>query len=413
MFENIFISNNKRFAIIRQSGSDQKTCCSARALALPLPAVIIAFDAKRYFNNATGLGFYSRTLVDGLRRLYPEHQYLLYTPYNRGKLAINTDGIRLPDSWMGRTFHPLWRNRGITRQLKRDGVQVFHGLSHELPQGLTRAGIRSVVSVHDLIFMRYPELYPTIDRYFYEKKYRQAAKDADVIVAISEQTRTDLQAFFQIPPERVRVIGQACDNIFERLSLRHLPDPLALPVPAGITLPEQPFLMAVGSLTPRKNLHRLLRALELLQLRGYVIPLVAVGSGKSDYAVLLVEQARRARLSVTWINQHLPSEALAGLYRRAAGLVYPSIFEGFGIPVLEAMTVGIPVLTTRGGCFEEVGGAAALYASPEEPEEMAEQILRIMDPVLRQELAPRMSEQIQKFSPERICAEWMKAYGST
>ncbi|MCC7465695.1 MAG: glycosyltransferase family 4 protein [Saprospiraceae bacterium] len=372
--------------------------------------MIIAFDAKRYFNNATGLGFYSRTLVDGLRRLYPEHQYLLYTPYNRGNLATNTDGIRFPDSWIGRTFHPLWRSKGITRQLKRDGVQVFHGLSHELPQGLRRAGIRAVVSVHDLIFMRYPELYPAIDRYFYEKKYRKAAKEADVVVAISEQTRADLHTYFQIPPERVRVIGQACDSVFERLSLRHLPAPRALPVPAGISLPEQPFLMAVGSLTPRKNLHRLLQALELLQQRGYDIPLVAVGSGKSDYAGSLVEQARKAGLHVTWISRHLPSEVLAVLYRRAAGLVYPSIFEGFGIPVLEAMTVGIPVLTTRGGCFEEVGGAAALYASPDDPEEMADQILKLMDPARRLELSPLMNEQIQKFSPEKICAAWMKTY---
>ncbi len=351
--------------------------------------------------------------MDGLRRLYPEHQYLLYTPYNRGNLSANTDGIRLPDSWIGRTFHPLWRSRGITRQLKRDGVQVFHGLSHELPQGLRRTGIRSVVSVHDLIFMRYPELYPTVDRFFYEKKYRTAIKEANVVVAISEQTRADLYTYFKIPPEQVRVIGQACDSVFERLSLRHLPDSLALPVPAGISLPERPFLMAVGSLTPRKNLHSLLRALELLQFRGYDIPLVAVGSGKNDYTASLLEQARKARLSVTWINRHLPSEALAGLYRRAAGLVYPSIFEGFGIPVLEAMTVGIPVLTTRGGCFEEVGGSAALYASPDAPEEIADQMIKLMDPALRQELSPLMSEQIQKFSPEKICAAWIKTYSST
>lgn len=372
--------------------------------------MIIAFDAKRYFNNATGLGFYSRTLLEGLRRLYPEHQYLLYTPYNRNQLGANTDGIRLPDTWMGRTFHPIWRSRGITRQLRRDKVQVYHGLSHELPQGLRRAGIRSVVSMHDLIFMRYPELYPGIDRYFYEKKYRRAALEADIVVAISEQTRADLHTYFQIPPERVKVIGQACDAVFERLSLRHLPDTLALPVVPGISLPEEPFLISVGSLTRRKNWHGLLQALVLLQEKGYDIPLVAVGSGKGAYVNELREQAQKARLLVTWISQHVPSDALAGLYRRAAGLVYPSVFEGFGIPILEAMTIGIPVLTTRGGCFQEVGGDAALYAAPDQPEEMATQILRLLDPALTQELSPKMARQIQLFAPERICASWIETY---
>jgi glycosyltransferase involved in cell wall biosynthesis len=377
-----------------------------------LHPVIIAFDAKRYFNNSTGLGFYSRTLVEGLRRYYPEHQYLLYTPYNRGRLAAIDDGIRLPDSWLGRAFHPLWRSRGLTRQLKKDGVQVFHGLSHELPHGLRNAGIRSVVSVHDLIFMRHPELYPGIDRYFYEKKYRRAALEADVVVAISEQTRADLHHFFGIPEDKIEVIGQACDAVFERLSLRHLPDPLALPVPDEFSLPEDPFLISVGSLIPRKNWHQLICALELLKQGGHDIPLVAVGSGKSAYASGLEEQASRAGLRVHWIRRHLPTESLAGLYRRAAAMVYPSVFEGFGIPILEAMTVGIPVLTTRGGCFEEVGGPAALYASPDQPEEIAAQILQLLRPEVRASLMPAMAKQAAAFAPEKICATWMQCYTS-
>ena len=168
----------------------------------------IAFDAKRYFNNATGLGFYSRTLLEGMRRFYPENRYLLYTPYNKGHWAASDDGIRLPDSWLGRAFHPLWRSRGITSQLKRDGVEVFHGLSHELPLGLHRSGIRSVVTVHDLIFLRYPNLYPVVDRFFYEQKYRRAAKEADQVVAISTQTRADLEEYFNIPAEKVHAASK-------------------------------------------------------------------------------------------------------------------------------------------------------------------------------------------------------------
>ncbi len=370
----------------------------------------IAFDAKRYFNNATGLGFYSRTLLEGLRRFYPEHRYLLYTPYNRGHWNSPELEMRLPDSGLGRTFHPLWRSYGIIRQLKRDKVDVFHGLSHELPSGLRQAGIPSVVTMHDLIFMRYPELYPAADRFFYEKKYRRAAEAADKVVAISVQTRTDLETYFKIPVEKVQVIGQSCDAAFERLSLRKTPDRLALPLPEGIDIPAKDYLIAVGSLTQRKNWHRLLVALFLLKIKGLELPLVAVGSGKSDYAKGLRLQAEKLGLQVYWLDRFVTTEELALLYRRAAALVYPSVFEGFGIPILEAMTVGIPVVTTRGGCFEEVGGPAALYADTNNAEDLALQISRVFDNTVRSNLLEKMPGQIELFSPERICGEWMGVY---
>jgi len=378
--------------------------------SITAPALTIAFDAKRYFNNATGLGFYSRTLLEGFRRFFPEHQYLLYTPCNRGQLALSEDGIRLPDSWLGRTFHPLWRSRGITGQLKRDGVEVFHGLSHELPTGLRRAGIRSVVTVHDLIFLRYPDLYPPVDRFFYNQKYRRAAKQADVVVAISEQTRADLVEYFNIPAQNIQVIGQSCDPVFERLSLWHMPDQLAMPLAEAAGLPGSDYLISVGSLTPRKNWHTLLDALFLLKNQGLHVPLVAVGSGKNSYAESLRAQSKRLGLQVYWLDQYVPTQELVLLYRRAIALVYPSIFEGFGIPILEAMTVGIPVVTSHDGCFAEVGGSAALYADPNVAADLATQISRVLDASVRAELISKMPAQIAPFSPEKICAAWMDVY---
>ena len=370
----------------------------------------IAFDAKRYFNNDTGLGFYSRTLLAGMRRFYPEHRYLLYTPYNRGQWGKPNDEIKLPDSWLGKMFHPHWRSKGITRQLQRDQVEVFHGLSHELPTGLHQAGIRSIVTMHDLIFMRFPELYPATDRFFYEKKYRRAAEEADCVVAISAQTRDDLEEFFQIPIQKVRVIGQSCDAAFEQLSLRSQPDRFSLPLPEGIDLPAADYIISVGSLTPRKNWHTLLDALFLLKNQGLDLPLVAVGTGKGAYAERLRAEAKRLGLQVYWLSQYVSTQELAFLYRRAAALVYPSVFEGFGIPILEAMTVGIPVVTTRGGCFEEVGGSAALYADPHNAANLAAQISKVLEVGVRANLISKMPAQIEQFSPEKICAAWMEVY---
>jgi glycosyltransferase involved in cell wall biosynthesis len=169
-------------------------------------------------------------------------------------------------------------------------------------------------------------------------------------------------------------------------------------------------MMAVGSLTPRKNWHRLLDALFLLKNEGYVIPLLAVGTGKGAYAEGLRTQAAQLGLQVCWLNRHVTTQELAMLYRRASALVYPSIFEGFGIPILEAMTIGIPVVTSRGGCFEEVGGTAALYADPLLAEDLANQIRQVFSPSVRERLFEASRTQIQLFSPEKICAEWMDVY---
>lgn len=283
-------------------------------------------------------------------------------------------------------------------------------MSHELPTGLRKAGIRGVVTMHDLIFIRYPELFPFIDRFFYQKKYRRAAEDADCIVAISEQTRQDLETFFQIPPARVRVIGQSCDPFFETLSLRHQPDRLALPLPQGVQIPEKDYFLAVGSLIPRKNWGRMFEALALLKKEGLDVPLVMVGTGKGAFADGLKAQAAQLGLSVFWLERHLPTRELALLCRRAAAMVYPSVFEGFGIPILEALTVGIPVVTSKGGCFEEVGGNAALYADPLSVEDIAAQMRRVLDSGVRNELIVNASEQVKLFSPEKICAAWMEVY---
>jgi glycosyltransferase involved in cell wall biosynthesis len=372
--------------------------------------VRIAFDAKRYFNNATGLGFYSRTLVNGLRAFFPENEYLLYTPYIRGNYAQDDSGARFPEGCRGKLVHPLWRSKLITPQLKHDGVQVFHGLSHELPSGLSRAGIRSVVSMHDLIFMRYPELYPATDRFFYGWKYRKAAHEADVVVAISEQTKRDLIDYFEVPAWKIRVIGQACDPSFSKNSFAAVPGRDTIPMSSDIRVPGDGFVIAAGSLTPRKNWDGLIKALSVTRERGFDIPLVAVGTGRSDYARSLPSLAVKLGVSVIWINRHIPSHELALLYRRASALVYPSLFEGFGIPILEALTIGIPVVTSTGSCFGEVGGDAALYANPLSAEDLAEKIMQAMDSHTRDRLLREAPGQIRQFDLRNICETWNRLY---
>src|SRR6056297_891729 len=157
--------------------------------------MIIGYDAKRAFHNRSGLGNYSRHVITRMAAMYPEHQYLLYTP--RGKvpeqftLPANTRMIE-PSGPVDRRMRSFWRTLRLAGDLERDRVELYHGLSNEIPVGIHRKGIPAVVTIHDLIFMRLPHLYKPIDRYLYRKKVSYAVKHAGRVVAVSKQTGRDL-----------------------------------------------------------------------------------------------------------------------------------------------------------------------------------------------------------------------------
>jgi glycosyltransferase involved in cell wall biosynthesis len=331
----------------------------------------IGFDAKRVFHNATGLGNYSRDVLRVLVRLRPEHAYFAYTP-RPGRIPVELGGGRLevrgPRGLVGRALPSLWRTRGIVRDLRADRIRLFHGLSNELPLGL--GGIAGVVTIHDLIFERFPELYPPLDRRIYSAKARSAARRASLVVAVSEQTKRDLVEIYGAAPDLVRVVYQTCHEAFRApIDGERLRD-----VAARYELPER-FLLAVGTIERRKNLLLALRALE--RLPG--VPLVAVGR-PTPYAGELVSFARARGLSGRFrLLSGVPTEDLAAMYRLATLAIYPSLFEGFGIPIVEALFSGTPVVTTQGGCFAEAGGPGSAYVDPHDPDALREVIARLLE----------------------------------
>ncbi len=324
----------------------------------------IGFDAKRVFHNATGLGNYSRDVLRILHRHRPEHVYFAYTP-RPGRLPFEIAGerfhVRGPRTLVGRAIPALWRARGIVKDLREDGIRLFHGLSNELPAGVERTGISTAVTIHDLIFERFPELYPPLDRRIYAAKARSAAARAGVIVAVSEQTKRDVVEFYGVAESRIRVVYQTCDEAFRAAA----PPERLREVAARWALPAT-FVLAVGTIERRKNLLLVLRALEKLP----AVPLVAVGR-PTPYAEELHAFARAHRLSDrVRLLSGVPTADLAAMYRLATVAVYPSLFEGFGIPIVEALVSGTPVVTTRGGCFPEAGGPGSAYVDPHDPEEL-------------------------------------------
>lgn len=177
----------------------------------------IAFDAKRAFSNSTGLGHYSRTLIRSLSEFFPEHEYFLCAP----KLSNRFDVANLkhtyavtPQHFPSSVFTAVWRSSWVKKDLQQLKIDLYHGLSNEIPMGIEKTGIKSVVTIHDLIFERFPGQYNKIDVQIYRKKFRYACKHADRIIAISEQTKNDIIQFYKIPENKITVCYQSCNEAF-------------------------------------------------------------------------------------------------------------------------------------------------------------------------------------------------------
>ena len=339
----------------------------------------IGFDAKRYFANYTGLGNYSRSLLENLVKYHPDNELLLYTHHfdpemaSRFPISESQVSIRTPGSLLGRVNSSIWRSFLLSHDLSSETPDIYHGLSHEIPMGVQKIkGLKTVVTIHDLIFLRYPEYYRPAERVIYTRKFRYSCQHADRIVAVSEQTKKDIIRYFQTPEDKIETIYQSCDPSFQQI----VPESQQQTVKTKYGLPND-FILYVGSFNERKNLIGLIDGLAMMN-KSLDTPLVMIGSGK-QYKSRVMEQIQRLGLdNRVMIRSDVPNEDLPAIYQSAKLFVYPSIFEGFGIPIIEAMSSRVPVITTQGGCFTEAGGPTTCYVDPTNPEAIAtamEQIL--------------------------------------
>lgn len=365
----------------------------------------IGFDAKRAFSNTTGLGNYSRTAINGLCRLYPEHAYTLYTP-STGKDSYyfppGIANVTKPATVWTKTLSSFWRSYGIRKQLLEDRVDLFHGLSNELPFAMERTGIKSVVTIHDLIFLRHPEMYPRIDRRIYFRKTLNAVKTADRIIAISRQTRNDLIELMDADAQKIRIVYQGCNPWFYA--------PVDQPERAGIrekyALPEN-YLLYVGTIEERKNLFTIIQALHEHHID---IPLVAVG-GKTPYFDRIRAYMTERNVKNVHFHHHIDNADLPGIYQQSAAFIYPSSYEGFGIPVLEALNSGVPVITSKGGCLEETAGEGGLLVEPGNVDELAAAIQKVLgDSALCANMVAKGRAHAQRFREGHTIPGLMKVY---
>jgi glycosyltransferase involved in cell wall biosynthesis len=377
----------------------------------------IAFDAKRAFHNGTGLGHYSRTLIQSLSRVYPKHDYWLLNPKPGKRFSVNGTSLHevQPQAPLHRWLSGAWRSSWCKSWLTQHHIELYHGLSHELPQGIDRTGIATVVTMHDLIPVRYPGQYKWIDRQIYERKFRYACQKADRIIAISEQTKADIVAFYRIDEKKIRVCYQSCHpRFYERIS-----DVEKNRIRQKYQLPSSYFL-SVGSIIERKNLLQVCKAME--QLKNTLdIPLLIIGSG-GRYKRKVQQYIGEHRLNhrIRFLSDEptlsndpdfISAQDFPALYQMATALLYPSYFEGFGIPVLEGLCSKVPVITSNRSCLPEAGGKGAFYVDPDSAEEIAGAMQRAAsDTNLVQQHIEWGWQHAQWFNTERTAAAVMSVY---
>lgn len=371
--------------------------------------MIIGFDAKRAFNNFTGLGNYSRTLIETLAKHYPHHQYHLFTPNITEHPRIDflksypSVSAHFPTGLMG-FLAPMWRSYFIKKDISKHKIDIFHGLSHELPLKIPK-NVKTVVTIHDLIHEHYPEFYSFIDTKIYSWKFRAACEKADVVVAISEATKKDIMDFYKIDEHKIKVIYQSCDPQFKTplstaAKIRRNP------------LPPEHYVLYVGTVNERKNLLGLVKALQLLD-NQLNMKLVVVGEGGKYFEIVkkyIIENGLQTK--VVFLS-NVPFTDFPSLYQNAQALVLPSFREGFGIPIIEALWSKCPVITSAGGCFPEAGGPDSIYINPSDPTAIARAIEQVStNKALRERMILRGLEYVQKFDEKNIGAEWIKLYES-
>lgn len=337
----------------------------------------IGFEAKRLFLNDRGLGNYARNLLYGLVKYYPDNEYHLYTTKYSDKHInkdyINSDSTILhePSGIFGSLSSSAWRSLQLGKISSSNNLDIFHGLAQELPKDIRKSKAKSVVTIHDMIFLKHPEFYKLIDRKIYYSKVKFSVNNADHIVAISKQTKNDLINTFNLAEDRISVVYQSCNEVFYDTRNK---DELTQ-VKKKWSLPEN-YILYVGALNKNKNVKVILEALKLLK-ENFDLPLVIVGKGE-NYKKILTEYSTKNKLQnqlifASDLSDPTPLE-LSSIYQMATLFVFPSYYEGFGIPILEARFSGTPVIASNSSCLEESGGENSCYFDPNNAEELAELI---------------------------------------
>jgi glycosyltransferase involved in cell wall biosynthesis len=356
--------------------------------------LVIGMDARAMARQPTGVGRYVRNLARALSRLEEAPELRLYLPEQGAAAAIGEareEVLRTPAALRGLDNMFTWTHARLPLHLARRPVDLLHGTFYTLP---ALCPCPAVVTIHDITFDLRPDWFTPRARLALSGFAASSARKARHVLTVSECSRRDILQRYGLPPDRVTAIPLAPDPDLERVE-----DPGRVAAARmAHDLPPR-YLLHVGAITPRRNIPRLLEAFARAREEGSDLALALAGPVEEP-APALEPILRRLGIE-RWVRRlgYVPPGDLPPLYSGALAVVYPSLYEGFGLPVVEAMACGTPVMAARTSCFPEVAGDAALLVDPEDVEAMAAGLRALVkDPVLRERLARAGRERAARFS---------------
>jgi len=368
-------------------------------------------DVSAAVNARAGLGRYAANIARTVADLQPGRVGVFYNQTRGARVPAEVE--HLPGHSVRAGYKP-WRMAVWLAQLAGVGfnrllpeAECFHATEHLL---LPLRDVPSVLTVHDLIFQRFPEHHRRLNHWYLNLAMPLYVRRADAIIAISEATRSDLVELYGTPPEKITVVYEAAAPHFGPPPSDGERDAALEHVRARYALPDQ-YLVTLGTVEPRKNLSRLLRALVGLRRDHPELALVVAGVRGWLYEDFFKTIDALDLTAHVRVLGYVPDDDLAPLFWGARAAVVPSLYEGFGLPVLEAMACGCPVVSSDAASLPEVGGEAARYFDPADVEAMRTAIGEVIgDDALRDEMRAAGLEQAARFSWERAARETWAVY---
>jgi len=358
----------------------------------------IGLDAKRAFYNNTGLGNYGRGLIHSLSDYQPDIDLHFYAPKRKDIIEEsilnlgNTHYLKGPLKNFNRFFN-------LSTKIKKQKLDIYHGLSNELPLKISKAGVKSVVTIHDIIFLKLPQYYKPVDRKIYYYKTLYAVQNADLIITTSKQTLNDLENEFGC--------GNKCITIYQHLHAHSLP---TLNQDQALKNMGEYFIY-VSSFEKRKNHLTLIKAFSEISNQTDK-KLVLVGRKKETFekCQLLIKELNLENRIITYADA--TQSLLNTLLANAAAFIYPSLYEGFGIPLLEAMSKGLPIACAKIPVFEEIAQKSAIYFDPLSVNELKKALILIENKSETEKFKKFINEILPEFSAQKHALSLANAYQS-
>ncbi|GAP71333.1 mannosyltransferase [Candidatus Symbiothrix dinenymphae] len=369
----------------------------------------IGFDAKQAMLNNETLGDYSRSVIEIMSDYFSGNHYVCFATKKKKKagrlktiLSRKDISFAVPTG-IFKLFAALWWLFGLKRAIKKQKISVFHGLTNKLPGGIEKTRVKTVVTIHDLIFLRNPEYYKPVERKLYPMKFKSACERANKVIAVSERIKRDIIVFFEIPVNKVEVVYPVCHSNFKETVAAKKKKKIE----EKYKLPEK-FLLCVGRIEARKNLMVIVKSLNKIPEEFH---LVAVGKPTAYQAEVKKYAKQNGLSSRVHILNNVAFADLPAIYQSATLFVYPSFFEGFALPIVDALSCGLPVIAALGSSLEEAGGPDSIYFDPNDDEELAEEINAVLDDeAVAAGMITSGKKYARRFSEKAIAEQLMEIY---